>query len=137
MREREQIELIRIENENDIIKNPFEMKAIDLYEIGVSNQDDARAKLLRYYNMSNETYLIRAYSKKIIGIFGIREVTSTDALPWALTAEIVKEDTFDFLRASVRMASFYKRKYELLYNFTSCKNVTAQRWLEYLGFNIL
>ncbi len=136
MMEDEGIKLIKINNENEILENPFIMKAIDLYEIRAENQGEAVTKLLRYFNISTETYFIKNKYNSVIGIFGVREVSPTTALPWALTSEIPKEEAFSVISASNRIAKIYKEKYSVLYNYTACENTVTQKWLEYLGFTI-
>lgn len=128
--------LEKVETVSKLKENIFLPKESDLYEICAKNIDEVSEKFELYYHISNEIWFIKN-EMGIIGIYGLREENAKIGIPWMLSVEIPTSSKSDFLRVSHRICNEWKRKYEILYNYTAVQNDISHKWLSFLGFKIL
>lgn len=58
-------------------------------------------------------------------------------MPWFVSAEIPESINQEFLRTTKAYVTELKKKYSILYNYTYYNNITAHKWLTFLGFRVM
>lgn len=56
---------------------------------------------------------------------------------WLLASEEITKHRLDFLRKTRPFVDHFHEKYQLLMNFTDCRNTVHHRWLRWCGFSFI
>ncbi len=76
---------------------------------------------------------------KPVVMFGTAPAPGADGVGiiWLLASEDIHHHRVDFLRQSRPFVEAFNRKYQLLMNFTDCRNTLHHRWLRWCGFSFI
>ena len=87
------------------------------------------------YTNSPKTGLVNG---RVMAIWGVGKVTvlSETGMPWMLTSILVEQHYRIFLRHSKSLLYIMKQEAIVFNNFVDARNVTAIKWLRWLGFTI-
>lgn len=108
-----------------------------------------RAEIWASHRMSPEAaldYGIRSSSHAWAGfvddtpvcVFGVtpRAMLGRVGTPWMLGTDAVERHAVTFLRRSRPCVSAMRAEYDALVNYVDARNLTAARWLRWLGFTL-
>ena len=84
-----------------------------------------------------EAHSIISNEEKVIGMFGVGEVTPNIGVPWLLATDELPKVQREFLPESLKWVERVNDRYDLLFNYVYAENKTSIRWLKWLGFSFI
>lgn len=124
--------------ENVFEKFEFNLRLQDRIECGIEDKDENYVKYVLKTALDKSHYSYVLYNDDaVLSFYGVREIDNGVAMPWFLSAEIPDSINQEFLRMSKAYVVELKKKYLVLYNYTYYNNVTAHKWLIFLGFRVM
>lgn len=71
------------------------------------------------------------------GIFGVVPYSFRFGIIWMVATERLKEISKQFIRECQREIREIGKGYDLLFNYTDCRNTVHHRWLKWCGFTFI
>lgn len=111
------------------------LRGMDKTEIWGAGKEPLEG-LLRSLKMSRETYVGMA-DGQVICMFGVqgRTLCSRDGYPWLLGSVDMPKHARAFLKANQLYMASLRERFDTLSGWVYQDNVTARRWLRWLGFH--
>ena len=75
---------------------------------------------------------------ELVCLFGVAPLTliGVTGIPWLMGSVLMEKHQRAFLRRNRAMVDHWQGMFPILRNFVDARNVTSQKWLRWLGFEI-
>jgi len=131
---------VRVSKSEDAHELAPKVRQEDLDEIKAShNALPLQALTYPFQQLNHKTYsIIGTEQEGVIGMFGVVPSHSKDyGVAWLLSSPELINHTIQFLRECPKWVTEMGQDYKYLYNYVDVRNNVGNKWLKFLGFNLI
>ena len=131
---------VRVSKSEDAHELAPKVRQEDLDEIKASdNALPLQALTYPFQQLNHKTYsIIGTEQEGVIGMFGVVPSNKNDyGVAWLLSSPELLNHTIQFLRECPKWVKEMGQDYKYLYNYVDVRNNVGNKWLKFLGFNLI
>ena len=131
---------VRLAKSDDAHELATKVRQEDLNEIKAShNALPLQALLHPFKQLNHKTYsIIGTKQEGVIGMFGVVPSDNKEyGVAWLLSSSELLNHTLQFLRECPKWIEEMGQDYKYLYNYVDVRNEVGNKWLKFLGFNLI
>lgn len=127
---------VRNVKEGDLEFLSKNLRDADVAEIKAMSGTEPHEALIDGW-IRGKTKVICLPDKTPCGIYGVVPYYNRFGIVWMVATDRLKEIQVQFLRESRQELREIAKGYDLLFNFTDCRNAAHHRWLAWCGFKFI